>query len=104
MDGFVRVVKVGDVKRGQMQLLELGTEYVMLVNVGGELFATQGLCTHAEVPLVGGFLEGEEVECFFHGSRFNVKTGAVLHDPATEPLKRYAVRIEGDDVLVGPAA
>ena len=50
-----------------------------------------------------GELDGEEVECECHGSRFNVRTGQVLNGPATENLELYSVRVDGDDVLVGPA-
>ena len=54
-------------------------------------------------PLADGWLNGDEVECPWHGSRFCVKTGEVVKQPATEPVARYSVRIEGDDVYVGPA-
>jgi len=40
------------------------------------------------------------VECPFHQGRFNVKTGAVVQDPPTEPVPTYRVQVEGDDILV----
>ncbi|MSQ11634.1 MAG: non-heme iron oxygenase ferredoxin subunit [Dehalococcoidia bacterium] len=103
MEGFVKVAKTGDLKRGELKLVEVGDERVLLANVGGQLFAVSEVCPHVEGPLSEGPLEGEEVECPWHGSRFNVKTGEVTQSPATEGLKRFAVRVEGDDVLVGPA-
>jgi len=42
------------------------------------------------------------LECPCHGSQFNVKTGEVVSPPANEPLTQYAVRVDGDDILVGP--
>ena len=45
-------------------------------------------------------IEGEEVECTCHGSRFNIKTGANTLPPATEPLKTYQVSFDGEDVFI----
>lgn len=103
MQGFVKVAKANEVKRGAMKVVEVQGERILVANVSGELFAVAETCTHAEFPLGEGFLEGEEVECVLHGSRFNVRTGAVVQEPADKPLQRYAIRVEGDDVLLGPA-
>ena len=65
-------------------------------NVGGRLYATQNECTHRQGPLSEGELEGSTVTCPWHGSQFDVTTGAVLQGPATEPLKTYTVVVEGD--------
>ena len=69
---------------------------VAVFNVGGKLFATQNECTHRQGPLSEGKLEGSTVTCPWHGSQFDVSTGAVLRGPATEPIKTYAVVVEGD--------
>ena len=69
----------------------------------GQIYALADLCTHAECPLSEGELDGEELVCPCHGSRFNVKTGEVLSLPANEPLATYNVSIDGSDVLIAPA-
>ncbi|MBI2935654.1 MAG: non-heme iron oxygenase ferredoxin subunit [Chloroflexi bacterium] len=102
-EGFVRVGTVDELKPGEMKLVELGEERILLANVGGRLYAVSEECTHQQGPLSEGTLEGEEVECILHGSRFNVTTGECVQEPAEEGLSRYQVRIEGQDVLVGPA-
>ena len=99
----VPVAKVGELAAGEMKLVETGDRAIVLLNVEGELYALDNECTHAGCDLADGDLEGNILECPCHGSRFNVVTGAVENPPAVEPVPTYPVRIEGDDVLVGPA-
>ena len=104
VDSFVKAAKVSDLKPGDMTLFESGDERVLLVNVGGQIHAVGEVCPHQECYLSeDGALEGAEVECVCHGSRFNATSGEVIEGPSEEGLGRYAVRIEGDDILVGPA-
>ncbi len=103
MEDFVKVAKRGDVAPGEMKLVDVGNEQVVLANVGIAIVAFNNVCPHAECDLAFGALEGEELECDCHGSRFNVRTGELLNGPALEPLTVYTVRLEGDDILVGPA-
>ena len=65
-------------------------------NVAGSFCATQAKCTHRGGPLNEGTLEGSTVTCPWHGTQYNVCTGAVLRGPATEPVKTYRVIIEGE--------
>jgi nitrite reductase/ring-hydroxylating ferredoxin subunit len=69
---------------------------VAVFNVGGRLVATENACTHRQGPLSKGVLEGSTVTCPWHGSQFDVSTGAVLRGPATAPLKTYKVVVEGE--------
>ncbi len=104
MEGFVKVAATADLPSGELMLVEVEDERVVLANVGGQYYALADACTHAECPLSDGELEGEVLECPCHGSQFDVRTGEVDSPPANEPLTRYAVRIEGDDILVGSSA
>jgi len=65
-------------------------------NVAGGFCATQAICTHRGGPLNEGKLNGSTVTCPWHGSQFNVCSGAVLRGPATEPVKTYRVVVEGE--------
>ncbi len=104
MNGFVTVARVSDVPPGSVRRVEVGGHLVALANVGGEFFAIDDTCTHEEASLSEGGLTGEVVVCPKHGSRFNVKTGRVLSLPAVRSVAVYPVRVEGDAVLVSPAA
>lgn len=101
MKGFVQAAKVGELTPGKMMLVEAGDERIVLINVDGEFYAISDTCTHRQCPLSEGSLEGDVLECSCHGSQFNVRTGAVEGPPARNPVPTYAVRIEGDTVLVG---
>ena len=68
----------------------------VVFNVAGSFCATQAKCTHRGGPLNEGKLEGSTVTCPWHGTQYNVCTGAVLRGPATEPVKTYRVIIEGE--------
>src|SRR5262249_42566030 len=69
---------------------------VAVFNVAGRVCATQAKCTHKGGPLNEGTLDESTVTCPWHGSQFNVCTGAVVRGPAQEPLKTYRVSVEGD--------
>ena len=66
----------------------------------GEVFAISDLCSHEEIELSDGELDGEDVECPAHGSRFNVRTGAVSGLPANAPVATYPVSVEAGEIFV----
>lgn len=66
----------------------------------GQFHAIDAMCTHGEVPLAEGDVEGSLIECWAHGSRFNLLTGMPEELPAIEPVSVYPVRIDGERVLV----
>lgn len=76
-----------------------GTE-VAIVRTDDEVFAIHDVCSHAEIPLSEGDVEGTTLECWLHGSRFDLRTGKPTGLPATIPVPVYPVRVEGTDVYV----
>lgn len=66
----------------------------------GEFYAIDDLCTHGEVSLSEGEVAGCFVECWAHGSRFDLRTGEPDELPAITPVNTYPVRIDGERVLV----
>jgi naphthalene 1,2-dioxygenase system ferredoxin subunit len=73
---------------------------IALYNAGGEIFATDNICTHGHARLCEGFLEGHEIECPLHQGKFDVRTGQPSCAPVTEAIRGYPVRIEGGRVLL----
>lgn len=97
---FVKVLCMDDIAPGKLARAKIGDRRLLLANVDGEIFATDEICTHEEASLYNGALHGECVSCPLHGSRFSVKTGEPREEPATEPLRTYPVRVDGQDILV----
>jgi len=97
---FVKVANVGDLAPGEMMQVVVGDRCILLANVDGRYYAADDTCTHEDASLSAGSLRGVFVKCPLHGSRFNVRTGRVMEEPAEEDLKTYAVRAEGGSIFV----
>jgi 3-phenylpropionate/trans-cinnamate dioxygenase ferredoxin component len=65
-----------------------------------EFFAIQDLCSHAAVALSEGEVEDCTVECWLHGSRFDLRTGKPTGLPATEPVATFPLEVRGSDIYV----
>jgi 3-phenylpropionate/trans-cinnamate dioxygenase ferredoxin subunit len=91
----VVVGQEGDVVPGQTLRVVAGGVPIAIFNVHGELYAIGDTCTHEEFSLSDGdMVDDYTVECALHGAQFDVRTGAALCLPATEPEVSYPVWIE----------
>jgi nitrite reductase/ring-hydroxylating ferredoxin subunit len=93
-------IKAADIPPGSCMLSRVGNEDVAIFNVDGQLYAIQNRCTHAGGPLCEGGLWGDVVQCPWHGSEFNVRTGEVVSGPAKVPVKAYRVSVVGGIVSI----
>jgi 3-phenylpropionate/trans-cinnamate dioxygenase ferredoxin subunit len=97
---------VGDLAKGgalraDLTLADGSAVIIALVHAeDGEIYAINDICTHGEVSLSEGEVDGCEIECWAHGGRFDVRTGAVTALPPIDPVPTYPVRIDGERVLV----
>jgi 3-phenylpropionate/trans-cinnamate dioxygenase ferredoxin subunit len=87
---------LGDVPEGEVREFTVGGREIVLCNVEGEIYALQGMCTHEDLPLDGGEVDGTELVCNWHGASFDVCTGRPIGLPATEPLQTFPARVDGD--------
>ncbi len=99
---FVKVATTLEVPPGVMKMVQVADQEVCLANVDGKYYAIGNACTHEEGPLDQGRLEEYEVECPWHGSLFDIRTGQVIMGPASRPEPVYEVKLEGTDILVRP--
>jgi 3-phenylpropionate/trans-cinnamate dioxygenase ferredoxin component len=97
---FQRACALADVPEEGALGVEVAGVPVAVVRAEGEVFAIHDVCSHEEVPLSEGEVYDHTVECWLHGSCFDLRTGEPTGLPATEPVPVYPVKIEDDDVLV----
>ena len=100
---YQRACAVDDVEDGGALRVVLDGVPVAVVRSDGEVYAIHDVCSHANVALSEGEVEGRTIECWLHGSRFDLVTGEPTGLPATVPVPVYPVKIDGDDVLVAVA-
>jgi 3-phenylpropionate/trans-cinnamate dioxygenase ferredoxin component len=101
---FVRACAVSDLPAEGAIGVDLNGTPVAVVRAAGEFFALRDVCSHAEVALSEGEVYDHTIECWLHGSCFDLRTGDPTGPPATTPVPTYPVKIEGDDVLVSLGA
>jgi 3-phenylpropionate/trans-cinnamate dioxygenase ferredoxin subunit len=99
-DSFEFACKLADVPQEGSVPVEVAGVEIAVVNSCGQVFAVRDECSHAQIALSEGEVANCEVECWLHGSTFDLRTGEPVSLPAYEPVPIYPVRIEGDDVLV----
>jgi 3-phenylpropionate/trans-cinnamate dioxygenase ferredoxin subunit len=95
------VARLTDFKEYPLKRVEVDGVPICLARLdSGEVFAISDMCSHDEIELSDGELDGEDVECPAHGSRFNVRTGTVSGLPATAPVATYAVSVADGEISV----
>ena len=94
------VARVGDVPEGRGLAVKVGGYAIALFNDAGRIFALEDCCTHARIPLSGGWVENGCASCPWHGAEFDLESGEALSLPATGKVATYPVRIEGDAIYV----
>jgi len=96
----IRLCGVADVTDGDVLKVEAGDNAFAVYNVDGEFFVTDDACTHGPGSLSEGYLDGDIIECNFHGGQFNVRTGDVAGPPCMVPVRTYKVRVEDDSIFI----
>ena len=90
-----------EVPPGTMKMAVVdGTDQVLVVNSGGQLYAMQGVCTHEYFELDKGFLTAGTITCALHLSRFDLENGEPLDPPAEIPLAVYDVVVADARILI----
>jgi nitrite reductase/ring-hydroxylating ferredoxin subunit/uncharacterized membrane protein len=97
---FVPVLADAELREGEMKRVDAGGVPVLLVRREGEVCALANTCSHLGGPLAEGKLEGDVVQCPWHGSRFNVRDGSVVDGPATFPQPCFEARVREGQIEV----
>ena len=104
MTEFVRACALDDLPEQGTLGVELNGVPLVIIRSEGEVYALAEFCTHEEVSLVDGEIYDHTVECWLHGTCFDLRSGKPTGPPATKPLASYQVRVDGGDVYVAVPA
>jgi len=85
---------------GKPVAIEVDGTPVCVVKVADEVFAVADTCTHSEASLAEGEVTGGKIECWLHGAEFDLKTGEALTPPATQALKTFNVKRNGNQLTI----
>jgi 3-phenylpropionate/trans-cinnamate dioxygenase ferredoxin component len=97
---MTRVCALADLDDGKPFAVEVDDVSVVLVHRGDEVHALRDECSHAAVALAEGEVSRRGIECWLHGSCFDLRTGRPSAPPATDPVDVYAVTVESGEVHV----
>jgi nitrite reductase/ring-hydroxylating ferredoxin subunit len=97
---FVKAAETKDIQPSNMKAVDLAGERVCIVNVEGNYYAIGNVCTPVGGPLDEGTLEGYNIECPWHGSKFDVRTGEPTKPPARQAVPTYEVKVEDKNILL----
>ncbi len=101
---FETVASLSDLAEGAvLQRVRSGGDAVCLVRFQNQISALSDICTHQHFSMsLGDLLHDGTLQCAWHGARYDCRTGEVKQVPATSPLPVFQVRLEGDQIMVGP--
>ena len=102
---FRPVLALDDLREVGAVRVEIDGQAVAVVRAeDGSIHAVDDVCSHANVSLSEGEVEDRAIECWLHGSRFDLRTGAPTGLPATAPIAVFPVRVQDGNVLVDVSA
>lgn len=100
---YIAVAHAEDLEPGRFLKVEAAGRAFLIALVEDQLYAVEDLCSHEDYPLSYGCLDGDRIKCSLHGSRFSLKTGEPLDEPADQPIATFAVVIDQGQVWLDPS-
>jgi len=97
---FERACSLDEIPLDEALALTLGRFDVAVARDGDDVYALQDLCSHAAVALSEGEVSNCQIECWLHGSMFDLRTGKPTNLPATVPVATFPVEVRGTDVYI----
>ena len=100
MADWIRVATLEECPPGSLRSVMVEGESIVLVNVDGDLYALRDQCSHEELPLSDGEVEGDIIVCQYHGARFDLASGAPRGLPAVRPVRSFSVEVREGEIFV----
>lgn len=102
LDDFTSVANTHDIATGEMLRVNAHGAWIVIANLDNEYFAIADTCSHEDASLYKGVLKDGCIRCPLHGSRFDVRTGQPLEEPAEEPVDVYPIQVLNDVIYIAP--
>ncbi len=99
---WIEVAASDEVPVGGMKRIEIDGKRYLIAHTETAYYAVDDLCSHEEVSLYLGCIQGEMIKCSLHGSRFSLKTGEPMEEPATESIRTYAIKRDENLLFIDP--
>jgi 3-phenylpropionate/trans-cinnamate dioxygenase ferredoxin subunit len=100
---LVRICQLDEVSPGQaVKIVVEGLPIALVKDSAGTVHAIGDTCTHGEISLSEGFVENDTLECWAHGSKFELATGKPQNFPAFDPVPVYAVTVVDGEIFIDP--
>jgi 3-phenylpropionate/trans-cinnamate dioxygenase ferredoxin subunit len=100
MTDWIKVSTLEECPPGSLHTVMVGMDPIVLVNVDGTIYAAIDRCSHEDLPLSDGEMEGTNLVCQYHGARFDIRTGAPKGLPAVKPIKTFPVEIREGEIYI----
>jgi len=100
MEEWTKVSTLEECPPGSLRSVMVGADPVVLANVDGTVYAMLDRCSHEDLPLSDGEVEGDVLVCQYHGARFDLATGAPKGLPAVKPVKSFPVEVREDGIYL----
>ena len=97
---FELACALDDIADDEATAVTIGGIEVAIARDGDDVYVLQNVCSHQEVALTDGEVEDCQIECFLHGSRFDLRSGKPTGPPATEPVSTFPVEVRDGQVYV----
>ncbi len=103
MAAYIAVARADELKPAQMKRVEVAGRRLLLCNSEGRYFCVDEMCSHEDYSLYLGCIKDGKIKCSLHGSYFDLASGEPTCEPADEPIRTYAVKVEDGQVWVAAA-
>jgi len=94
------VTPISTIRSGEMQCFVVNQQRIIVAHIEGELFAFDEMCSHEDYPLLNGALRSDHIECPLHGSRFCLRTGKPMEEPATDAIRTYPAELDNGMIVI----
>lgn len=104
MPELTKIAELDEIAPGGRKSVVVDDLPALLIRVGDDYYCIEDTCTHDGQAMTDGPISGHEITCPRHGARFDIRSGAALCMPATEPVTTFTVETRDDGIYAGPFA